>query len=60
MLNMSTNKCISRSNARLIGDPSSLDIIADHITAPKVVKSLHVDNDGTWLPSTHLEDNNDL
>ena len=47
MLNTNTNKVITRSNVRLESEPSSPNIRADPLTAPKVVKYLHVENDDT-------------
>ena len=49
ILNITTNKFISRSNFRLVGEPSSPNLRIYPLTAPDIVKYRH-------LPSTHVED----
>ena len=50
ILNITTNKVISRYNVRPAGEPSSPNLRIDPLAAPEVVNSRH-------LLSTHLEDN---
>ena len=50
IFNETTNKVISRSNVRLVGDPTSPNLIIEPLTMPEVVKYRH-------LPSDYLEDN---
>ena len=50
VLNITTNKVISKCNVRLAGEPTSPKLRIDPLTTPKVVKSRH-------LPSSYLEDN---
>ena len=41
ILNVTTNKVISISNARIEGEPTSSNLMIDPLTAPEVVKYLH-------------------
>ena len=50
ILNITTNKFISRSNVSPEGEPTSPTPMIDPLTAPEVVKSHH-------LPSNYLEHN---
>ena len=50
VLKITTNKVISRSNARPAGEPTSPNLMIDPLTAPEVVKN-------RYLPSDCLEDN---
>ena len=49
ILNITTNKVISGSNVRLVGESSSPNLRIETLTTPEVAKSYH-------LPSTNLED----
>ena len=40
ILNLATNKLIDCSNVRAVDDPSSINLRADYLIAPEVVKSL--------------------
>ena len=50
IINVTSNKVISRSNVRPAGETTSPNLRIDHLTAPEVVKSRD-------LPSNYLEDN---
>ena len=49
VLNTTTNEVFSRSNARLVGELTSLNLRIDPLTVPEVFTCRH-------LPSIHLED----
>ena len=59
ILNVSTNKFISRSNVRPVGDPSSLNLTIEPLTRTEVVKSRHREKNDSNLTSTRLYDNSE-
>ena len=45
ILSTTTNKVISRSNLRLVGEPTSPNLTIDPLTTPEVVKTRHLPSD---------------
>ena len=45
VLNMTTNKVISRSNFRLSGEPTSPNLRIEPLTAPAIITSSHLSSD---------------